>query len=290
MKEPLMNTSHLPPQHQDKQPGIEEKMNPKPQYIAPDYRGSDKLSGKVALITGGDSGIGRAVACAFAMEGADVIIHYLDEHQDAKKTASFIEEKAKRRCWCIPKNLQTYSACQELITDALKEVPSIDILVNNVAEQHVQESPEDISCEQFEATFKTNVFSYFYMIKALLPSMKAHSVIINTTSVTAYKGSGHLIDYSATKGAIIALTRSLSQNLASRSIRVNGVAPGPVWTPLIPASFSAEEVKTFGTHVPMGRPAQPAEIAPAYVYLASTDSSYMTGQILHLNGGVIVNG
>lgn len=277
-----------PPQHQTKQPGIESKMDPKPQYISSHYRGSGKLGGKVALITGGDSGIGRAVAYTFALEGADVIVHYLNEHQDAEKTKELIEAVGKS-CWLIPANLQTYKACQGVINKAKKMATQIDILVNNIAEQHPQDSLEDISCEQFEKTFKTNFFSYFYMIKALLPSLKKGSCIINTTSVTAYKGSDHLIDYSATKGAIIALTRSLSQNLISRGIRVNAVAPGPVWTPLIPASFTAEEVEEFGSQVPMKRAGQPSEIAPAYVYLASEDASYMTGQVLHPNGGVIVN-
>lgn len=277
------------PQEQKKQPGIEAKMRPQPEYLSADYQGSDKLLGKTALITGGDSGIGRAVACAFAKEGADVIVHYLNEHQDAEKTKQIIEEIG-RRCWLMPANLQTYDACKELITKAEQLVKQIDILVNNIAEQHPQDTLEEISCEQLERTFKTNFFSYFYMIKALLPHLKKGSVIINTTSVTAYKGNDHLIDYSATKGAIIALTRSLSQNLISRGIRVNAVAPGPVWTPLIPASFTAEQVAEFGQQVPMKRAGQPAEIAPAYVYLASNDSSYMTGQVLHPNGGVIVNG
>ncbi|WED43080.1 SDR family oxidoreductase [Legionella cardiaca] len=277
-----------PPQHQSKQPGIEAYMLPKPQYINPDYQGSNKLIGKTALITGGDSGIGRAVACAFALEGADVIVHYLNEHQDAEETKQFIEN-AGARCWLIAGNLQTYAACENLVKKALDRCPHLDILVNNIAEQHPQDTIEDISCEQLEETFKTNFFSYFYMIKASLPHLRKGSVIINTTSVTAYKGSDHLIDYSATKGAIIALTRSLSQNLIAKGIRVNAVAPGPVWTPLIPASFTAEEVAEFGTQAPMKRAGQPSEIAPAYVFLASADSSYMTGQVLHPNGGVIVN-
>jgi NAD(P)-dependent dehydrogenase (short-subunit alcohol dehydrogenase family) len=277
-----------PPQHQTRQPGIEAHMHPRPEYVASYYRGSEKLAGKVALITGGDSGIGRAVACAFALEGADVVVHYLNEHQDAQETKEFIENTG-RRCWLMPCNLQTYDACDELVQNALKVCSQIDILVNNAAEQHPQDRIEDISCEQLEQTFKTNFFSYFYMIKALLPHFKKGSAIINTTSVTAYKGSHHLIDYSASKGAIIALTRSLSQNLVSKGIRVNAVAPGPVWTPLIPASFSAKEVSEFGAQAPMKRAGQPAEIAPSYVFLASEDSSYMTGQVLHPNGGIIVN-
>ena len=281
--------SQQPPQHQTKQPGIEAKMVPQPEYLSPHYHGSGKLSGKIALITGGDSGIGRAVACAFAMEDADVVVHYLNEHEDAKKTKAIIEERG-RTCWLVSENLQEYSVCEKVIEQAIKKAGRVDILINNVAEQHPQDSIEDISCEQLEKTFKTNFFSYFYMIKGLLPHLNKGSVIINTTSVTAYKGSEHLIDYSATKGAIIALTRSLSQNLVSKGIRVNAVAPGPIWTPLIPASFTAKEVEEFGNQVPMKRAGQPSEIAPAFVFLASEDSSYMTGQVLHPNGGVIVNG
>ncbi|KTD07554.1 SDR family oxidoreductase [Legionella jamestowniensis] len=284
----MTNERQQPPQHQSKQPGIEAHMHPRPQYVAPHYQGSNKLAGKVALITGGDSGIGRAIACAFALEGADIIIHYLNEHEDAEETKQFIESTGSR-CWLLPANLQTNEACKELVNKALKLAPQIDILVNNIAEQHPKDTIEEISCEQLEETFKTNFFSYFYMIKALLPHLKKGSVIINTTSVTAYKGSDHLIDYSATKGAIIALTRSLSQNLLKKGIRVNAVAPGPVWTPLIPASFSAEEVAKFGLQAPMKRAGQPSEIAPAFVFLASADSSYMTGQVLHPNGGIIVN-
>jgi NAD(P)-dependent dehydrogenase (short-subunit alcohol dehydrogenase family) len=278
-----------PPQHQSKQPGIEAEMQPQPQYLAPYYRGSGKLNNKVALITGGDSGIGRAVACAFAMEGADVIVFYLNEHEDAEKTKELVEGMGKS-CLLLSGDLQEFSTCEKLVKTAKKSFEHIHILVNNAAEQHPQDEPEDITCKQFEQTFKTNLFSYFYMIKLLLSDFKMGDSIINTTSVTAYKGSDHLIDYSATKGAIIALTRSLSQNLVKRGVRVNAVAPGPVWTPLIPATFSEDEVKEFGNQVPMKRAGQPSEIAPAYVFLASQDSSYMTGQVLHPNGGVIVNG
>lgn len=286
----MVNKKSLqPPQHQTTQPGIEEKMYPQPEYLASYYRGSEKLKGKTALITGGDSGIGRAVACAFAMEGADVIIHYLNEHQDAEKTKSIVEGIGQK-CWLLPANLQSYSACEALIKKAKELSSHIDILVNNIAEQHTQDTVQEISCEQFETTFKTNFFSYFYMTKAIIPFLAKGDVIINTASVTAYKGNDHLIDYSSTKGAIISFTRSLSQNLISRGIRVNAVAPGPVWTPLIPASYTAKQVEEFGNQVPMKRAAQPAEIAPSYVFLASEDSSYMTGQVLHPNGGVIVNG
>lgn len=285
----MIEKNRQPAQHQDKQPGLESKMQPKPQFISPYYQSSKKLVGKTALITGGDSGIGKAVACAFALEGADIIIQYLDEHTDAEVTKKIIDNIGVK-CWLISENLDNYQGCAALVKKAKSLCSTINILVNNVAEQHPQASIDDISCEQFEKTFKTNFFSYFYMIKALLPSLKKGSVIINTTSITAYKGSEHLIDYSATKGAIVAFTRSLSQNLISKGIRVNAVAPGPVWTPLIPASFTAKEVEDFGKQVPMKRAAQPFEIAPAYVFLASDDSSYMTGQVLHPNGGVIVNG
>ncbi|MBA2657843.1 MAG: SDR family oxidoreductase [Tatlockia sp.] len=283
-KKPAKN----PPQHQNTQPGIEAKMNPKPVFLDPNYKGAEKLTGKIAVITGGDSGIGKAVACYFAKEGADVFVHYLNEHEDAEEVKHLVE-KLGRRCWLYDANLQENSECENLVKTAIKRCGKIDILVNNIAEQHPQDSFEDISCEQMENTFKTNFFSCFYMIKATLPHLKTGAVIINTTSVTAYKGSDHLIDYSATKGALVALTRSLSQNLVKKGIRVNAVAPGPIWTPLIPATFSAEEVAEFGQQVPMKRAGQPAEIAPAYVFLASDDSSYITGQVLHPNGGVIVN-
>lgn len=281
--------SNQPPQQQNKQPGIEEKMTPQPEYINPDYQGSNKLKDKVALITGGDSGIGRAVACAFATEGAKVIVHYLNEDNDANKTKEVIEEMGGS-CQLISANLDSFQGCEDLAKEALKMFPHINILVNNAAEQHPQSSLEDISCQQLEHTFRTNFFAYFYMIKSLLPNFKQDDVIINTTSVTAYKGSEHLLDYSSTKGAIVALTRSLSQNLIPKGIRVNAVAPGPIWTPLIVATFNAEQVSEFGEQVPMKRAGQPSEVAPAYVYLASQDSSYMTGQVLHVNGGVIVNG
>ncbi|STX27864.1 acetyoacetyl CoA reductase [Legionella beliardensis] len=284
-----MTEEKQPPQHQDKQPGIEAEMTPKPEYLSSNYKGSDKLKDKVALITGGDSGIGRAVACAFALEGAKVVVHYLNEDKDAKETKKIIEELGGQ-CHLIAGNLQTYKVCEDVVNETISHYKKLDILVNNCAEQHPQKSFEDISCEQLEQTFKTNFFSYFYMVKAALPYLKKGSCIINTTSVTAYKGSDHLIDYSSTKGAIIAFTRSLSQNLVKKEIRVNAVAPGPIWTPLIPATFSEKEVAEFGGQVPMQRAGQPSEMAPAYVYLASQDSSYMTGQVLHPNGGVIVNG
>lgn len=280
--------STMPAQHQKKQPGSEYKMHPHPIYLSEHYKGSDKLKGKIALITGGDSGIGRAVSCAFAKEGANLIIQYLNEERDAKETQQIVEGLGAE-CWLISANLQNPRSCENLLKEALAKADHLDILINNIAEQHPQDNIDDISDKQMEATFKTNFFSCFYMCKAALAFLEKGAVIINTASVTAYKGSAHLIDYSATKGAIVSFTRSLSQNLVSRGIRVNAVAPGPIWTPLIPASFSAEEVKEFGKNVPMKRPGQPCEIAPSYVFLACEDSSYMTGQVLHPNGGVIVN-
>lgn len=277
----------FPPQHQERQPGIESKMNPQPEST--EYRGSDKLRDKVALITGGDSGIGRAVAIAFAKEGADVAILYLDEHEDAKKTQAMVEAEG-RRCLPIAGDVGDNSFCQQAVKQTVDAFGHLDILVNNAAEQHPQQSIEDISPEQLERTFRTNIFSMFYMTKAALPHLKEGSAIVNTTSVTAYKGNSSLLDYSSTKGAIVAFTRSLSQNLVEKGIRVNGVAPGPIWTPLIPATFPEEKVETFGQQVPMKRAGQPDEVAPCYVFLASNDSSYMTGQILHPNGGAVVGG
>lgn len=284
-----MAKTKFPAQHQNKQPGKEYKMIPMPEFLDPSYKGSDKLLNKVAIITGGDSGIGRAVAIAFALEGADIVIPYLNEHTDAKETQKVIHAIG-RKCKLIASDLSKAKNCKKVIDVTIKEFNRIDILVNNIAEQHVQTEFEDITEAQLQQTFATNVFSYFYMIKAALPYLKKGSCIINSTSITSYKGSHHLIDYSATKGAITSLTRSLSQNLVSKGIRVNGVAPGPVWTPLIPASFSAKEVRDFGKQVPMKRAGEPKEIAPSYVFLASNDASYMTGQILHPNGGVVVNG
>jgi len=279
-----------PPQHQDKQPGIEAEMSPKPKADNPVQLGSNKLSDKVALITGGDSGIGRAVAFAYAKEGADIVITYLNEHEDANDTKRYIEYNYGRRCIAMAGDIGDEKFCQELIQKTVTTFGHLEILVNNAAEQHPVESLEQISSEQLERTFRTNIFSYFYLTKAALPYLKEGSSIINTTSVTAYKGSPELLDYSATKGAIVAFTRSLSQALIEKGIRVNGVAPGPIWTPLIPASFDEEKVEHFGEQVPMKRAGQPEEIAPSYVFLASKDASYITGQILHPNGGTIING
>ena len=277
-----------PPQHQNQQPGIESEMTPKPTSDDPKYQGSGKLRNQVALITGGDSGIGRAVAIFFAKEGADVAIAYLNEHNDAKETKQLVEKEG-RKCITLAGDVGDEEFCQAAVQKTVNELGKLDILVNNAAEQHPQQSIEDITSEQLERTFRTNIFSMFYLSKAALKYLKEGSVIINTTSVTAYKGNQQLLDYSSTKGAIVAFTRSLSQSLVEKKIRVNGVAPGPIWTPLIPATFPEDKVATFGKQVPMQRAGQPEEIAPCYVFLASDDSSYMSGQILHPNGGEVVN-
>lgn len=278
-----------PAQHQNQHPGIESEMIPRPQAEDSQYRGSGKLQDKVALITGGDSGIGRAVAIAYAKEGAEIAIIYFNEHADAAETKRQVEEE-QRRCLTIAGDIGDEQFCQHAVEQIVKELGHLDILVNNAAEQHPQKSIDQISAEQLERTFKTNIFSFFYTVKAALKHLKKGSAIINTASVTAYRGSPELLDYSATKGAIVAFTRSLSQALIEKGIRVNGVAPGPIWTPLIPSTFEADKVATFGSDVPMKRAGQPEELAPAYVFLACNDSSYMTGQILHLNGGEIING
>lgn len=272
-----------------KQPGIEAKMQPKPVFVSADYAASGKLSGKCALITGGDSGIGRAVAVAFAKEGCNVAIIYLNEHKDAKFTKDLVEAEG-RKCLLISGDISTEFFCKKAVERTAKQLGRIDIVVNNAAVQYPQEDITKISRRQLEKTFKINIFSHFYIVKASLKFLKRNSAIINTTSVTAYRGSGHLIDYSSTKGAIVSFTRSLSASLVKKGIRVNGVAPGPIWTPLIPATFPPKDVASFGTDVPLGRAGQPEEAAPCYVFLASDDSSYMTGQILHPNGGEIVNG
>jgi NAD(P)-dependent dehydrogenase (short-subunit alcohol dehydrogenase family) len=279
----------LPPQQQKKQPGVESEMTPKPEADRPSHRGSGKLQDKVAIITGGDSGIGRAVAVAFAKEGADCVVAYLDEHKDAEETKRLVEEQG-RRCLLVSGDIGAEQFCKQLVERAISEFGRLDTVVNNAGEQHEQDSLEKISAAQLERTFRTNIFAMFFLTKAALPHLKEGSTIVNTTSVTAYRGSDHLIDYASTKGAIVSFTRSLSKNLAKKKIRVNGVAPGPIWTPLIPATFDAEHIKNFGADTPLGRPGQPDEVAPCYVFLASDDSSYMTGQVLHPNGGEVING
>lgn len=270
-------------------PGLEYKMEPEPEFdtLTP---GSNKLLNKKCIITGGDSGIGRAVAIAFAKEGADVAIVYLKEDKDAKLTAAIIEEKYSRRCLLIPADISKESQCEKVIKRVAKKFSQIDVLVNNAAIHYPCESITQITTKQLMKTFSINLFSMFWLTKGVLPYMKEGSSIINTSSVTAYRGSANLIDYSATKGAIVSFTRSLSANLADKKIRVNGVAPGPIWTPLITSSFPDEKVTTFGSETPLKRPGQPAEVAPAYVFLASDDASYITGQFIHPNGGEIING
>jgi NAD(P)-dependent dehydrogenase (short-subunit alcohol dehydrogenase family) len=278
-----------PPQHQKRQPGREYKMRPQPRSGASDYVGSGKLRDKVALITGGDSGIGRAVAVLYAKEGADVSIVYFDEHKDARETKRLVESQG-RKCLLIAGDIGREKFCRAAVTQTKRELGKIDILVNNAAEQHPQESITRITEKQLEKTFRTNIFSFFFLTKAVMPHFKKGGIIINCASVTAYQGSPQLLDYSATKGAIVAFTRSLSQALAEKKIRVNAVAPGPIWTPLIPSTFPAKEVATFGSDTPLGRAGEPEEVATSFVFLASDDSSYMTGQVLHPNGGRVVNG
>ncbi len=263
-------------------------MKPRPESQPAPHEPSGRLRNKVALVTGGDSGIGRAVAILFAKEGADVAITYLNEHKDARDTKKQVEEFG-RRCLTLAGDIGNEKKCQELVRQTVREFGRLDILVNNAAEQHQQDSLEKINSKQLERTFRTNVFSFFFMTKAALKHLGKGSAIINSASVTAYRGSPHLIDYASTKGAIVAFTRSLAGALAEKRIRVNAVAPGPVWTPLIPASFKAKQVEKFGSDVPLERPGEPNEIAPSYLFLACSDSSYMTGQVLHPNGGEIVN-
>lgn len=275
-----------PPQEQN-MPGIEQKMTPKPVLERP--KTTLKLEGKVALVTGGDSGIGAATAILFAQEGADVAIVYLNEDPDAENVQKTIE-KHSRKCVLLRGDIKDEAFCKHAVEDTVKQLGKLDILVNNAGTQTEQQSIEDISTEQLRETFETNIFPMFWFTKYALKHLKEGSAIINTTSVTAYRGSQSLLDYSSTKGAIATFTRSLSAQLVKKGIRVNAVAPGPIWTPLIVGSFDADKVKKFGSDVPMGRAGQPAEVAPCYLFLASEDASYMTGQVLHPNGGEIVNG
>jgi len=275
--------------HVDELPGHESELQPKPDW-EPRYKGSDRLKDKVALVTGADSGIGRAVAALFAREGADVAIVYLCEHDDAEKTKAIVEKEG-RKAITIAGDLGDKDFCEQAVERTVKELGRLDILVNNAGEQHWAKDIRDISEEQLRRTFQTNIFSMFYLTQAARPHLEKGSAIINCTSVTMYKGSDDLLDYSATKGAITAFTRSLSENLVKDGIRVNAVAPGPIWTPLNPfGGQPPEDIKDFGKNTPMGRPGEPKEVAPAFLFLACEDSSYMSGQVLHPNGGVIVNG
>ena len=278
-----------PAQHQDAQPGLEYEMNPRPIYIRDTYQGADKLQGKIALITGGDSGIGRAVSIHFAREGADVaIIYHPREEQDAQETKHLVQAEG-RRCLLIPGDLHSLSFITNAVDQVVSHLGHINILVNNAANHVEQTDFTNISDEQLAATFELNILAMFRLTKAALPHMGAYDCIINTTSVVSYRGSKNLVDYAATKGAVTTFTRSLSQNLVEKNIRVNAVAPGPIWTPLIVATKTLEEVEKFGQDTPMGRAGQPAELAPAFVFLASEDASYFTGQVIHVNGGEVVN-
>ena len=283
------NQEQRPPQHQPRQPGIQAEMEPQPITVPEHYAGSAKLEGKRALVTGGDSGIGRAVAVLFAMEGADVAIVYLDEHDDADETARMVEEH-ERKCVQIPCDIRDEENCATAVGRAVDGLGGLDVLVNHAGVQHPREKFEDITTHQLRRTFETNVYSMFWLTKAALPHLEQGAAIVNTTSVTAYQGNPSMIDYSATNGAIVSFTRALSNQLVEQGIRVNAVAPGPVWTPLIPATFPAEKVEDFGVQTPLGRVGQPGEVATSYVFLASDDSSFMSGQVLHPNGGSVVNG
>lgn len=277
------------PRQEQSQPGKEYKMQPKPEIIRDNYRGSQKLQDQVALITGGDSGIGRSVAVHFAREGAHIAIIYLKEDEDALETKKMVEAEG-RQCLIIEGDLKEEDFCRELVEQCISEYGKLDVLVNNAAVQFPTTEIEKITSAQLHETFETNIFPYFYILKVALKHLKEGSRIINTSSVTSYRGSEHLLDYSSTKGAITTFTRSLSKMLVKKKIRVNAVAPGPIWTPLIPASFDEEQVKEFGKKVPMGRAGQPSEVAPAYVFLAAEDSSYITGQMIHVNGGELIGG
>ncbi len=273
----------LPPQTQSTQPGRETEMNPRPNYT-PRFPGSGRLKGKVAVVTGGDSGIGRAVSVLFAREGAKVAIIYLNEGQDAQDTKQLVETEGSQ-CLLIAGDVGDPGFCRQAISRVMSEFGRVDVLVNNAAEQHPKKDVQEITPEQLDRTFRTNIYGYFYMVQAAMPHLKEGAAIVNTTSVTAYRGSPELLDYSSTKGAIVTFTRSLAQSLVGKGIRVNGVAPGPIWTPLIPSTFPAEKVASFGANTPMKRPGQPNEVASCFLFLACEDSSYITGSVLHPNGG-----
>ncbi len=278
----------FPPQHQKKQPGDEYRMTPEPDFL-PFYRGVNKFKDQVVLISGGDSGIGRAISLAFANEGANIAIIYKSEDTDARKTFQMVESFGAK-CLLIPGDISNKSFCEEAVEKTLQTFKRLDILINNAAEQHVEEDFEKITEEQLDQTFRVNIYSQFFLTQAALKHIPSKTgSIINNASVNAYKGNPKLMDYTATKGAIVALTRSLAQNLIEKEIRVNAVAPGPIWTPLIPASFEAEKVKEFGKQSPMKRAGQPNEVAGAFTWLASKEASYITGQVIHPNGGYIVN-
>jgi NAD(P)-dependent dehydrogenase (short-subunit alcohol dehydrogenase family) len=277
-----------PPQQQ-KPTGTEQKMTPKPESESPNYKAANKFAGKVVLVTGGDSGIGKATAIAFAKEGARIAIVYLENDTDANETKKRIEELGQT-CVLIKGDLGNKVFCEEVIKKVVAKFKTVDILINNAGEQHPQETLEEITEEQLRKTFQTNIFSMFFLTQAALPYLHENSSIINTTSITAYKGNQMLLDYSSTKGAIVSFTRALSQNLAEKGIRVNAVAPGPIWTPLIPSTFPKDKVAKFGTDTPLGRAGQPYEVAACFLFLASDDASYITGQTIHVNGGTVVNG
>lgn len=285
----MSDKENFPPQRQEGQPGLEYKMNPEPEVIKKSYKAAGKLQGKVALITGGDSGIGRAVAVHFSKEGASVAIVYkAEEEKDALDTKEMVEN-AGQDCLLLSGDLRDSKFCEEIVDKTVERFGRLNILVNNAAEQHPKEDLAEITDDQLESTFSTNIFAYFRVTRAAMRYLQKGDSIINTTSVTSFRGSAQLLDYSSTKGAITSFTRSLSINLAEKGIRVNGVAPGPIWTPLIPATFDEEKVASFGANVPLGRAGQPSEVAPCFVFLASDDASYITGQTLHPNGGEVVN-
>jgi NAD(P)-dependent dehydrogenase (short-subunit alcohol dehydrogenase family) len=279
----------FPQQHQDEQPGKETKMDPQPEYIRKNYKGSDKLKGKVALITGGDSGIGRSAAVHFAREGANVAIVYYNEDKDAKITKQLIEDEGVESL-LISGDIKEEKFARDIVSKTIKKFGRLNILVNNAAVQFPQDELKSVDKAHLQLTFETNIFPFFYTTQEALKTFKKGDVIINTASITAYHGSGHLVDYASTKGAIVSFTRSMAEQLVEKGIRVNGVAPGPIWTPLIPASFDEKQVAEFGANTPMKRAGQPSEVGPAYVFLACEDSSYITGQMIHVNGGENVGG